>query len=221
MPTSGGHVVWSPDGQEIAFRSGEDLFRKPADGSRGEERLPQSILNPDSWSPDGRFIVYAAIDAGVDIWMLPLFGERKPAPLVQTQFNEGLARISPDGNWMAYESDESGRWEVYARPTHGPPGRWQLSSTGAAFGVGLRWNPKGKEVFYVSADWKLMSVPVTGGVPFQAGVPKALFALPPDSVFDIAPDGQRFLTPAPVQGQGPAVSPISVVLNWTAEFTAK
>lgn len=218
MPTSGAHVIWSPDGREIAFKSGEDLYKKPADGSRGEEQLLQSVLNPDSWSPDGRFIVYAAVDHGVDIWMLPLFGERKPVPLLQTQFNEGLARISPDGNWMAYESDESGRWEVYVRPMRGPPGRWQLSSAGAAFGVGLRWNPKGKEVFYVSADWKLMSVPVTSGVTFQAGVPKTLFALPPDSEFDIAPDGQRFLTPAPVQGQGPALSPISVVLNWTAEF---
>jgi len=221
MPTSNAHVVWSPDGREIAFKSGEGLYIKPADGSRGEELLLQSILNPDSWSPDGRFIVYAAVDHGVDIWMLPLFGERKPVPLVQTQFNEGLARISPDGNWMAYESNESGRWEVYVRPMRGPPRRWQLSSAGAAFGIGLRWNPKGKELFYVSDDEKLMSVPITNGATFQAGVPKALFAMPPDSEFDVAPDGQRFLINAPVQGQGQASPPISVVLNWTAEFTPK
>jgi eukaryotic-like serine/threonine-protein kinase len=223
-PAAGAHVVWSPDGREIAFRSGEDLYRRKADGSGGEELLVQSSSweNPDSWSPDGQFIVYATRDpkTGVDIWMLPLFGDRKPVPLVQTRSTEGLARISPDGNWLAYESDESGEWEVYVRPLHGT-GRWQLSSGGVALnGLGLSacWNRNGKELFYVSADWKLMSVSVTNGPNFQAGLPKSVFALPPDSEFDVAPDGQRFLISAPVQDQGQASPPINVVLNWTADL---
>ena len=120
---------------------------------------------------------------------------------------------------MAYESDESGRLEVYVRPIRGSAGRWQLSSAGVADGPGLRWNRNGKEFLFVSADWKLMSVPITVGSNFQAGGARPLFSLPPNSEFDIAPDGQRFLTNAPVQDQGQAHAPIYVVLNWTAELT--
>jgi eukaryotic-like serine/threonine-protein kinase len=230
-PTSiaaGRNSVWSPDSRSVIFRSaGHNLSKKSADGSGDEEPLLRSpdfaYKAPDSWSPDGHILIYSTVGpetAGSDIWMLPILGDRKPVPLVKTQFSEQGAAISPDGRWLAYESDESGRSEVYVQPMQGS-GRWQITSTGVAELVEsprLRWNRNGRELLYVSPDWKLMSVPVRAGLKFEAGVPKPLLALQPTSLFDIAPDGRRFLVRVPVREEGQANPAVEVVVNWTAEL---
>jgi eukaryotic-like serine/threonine-protein kinase len=227
--SGGGVASWSPDGQRIAYGFGDrelpQLYVKRADGSAPEEALLQVKDEPfpDCWSPDGRYLVYETSNrkTGSDLWVLPLFGDRKPIPFSQTQFNETAGTISPDGHWIAYESDESGRWEVYVRPFPGPGRRWQISSGGAAgsppyWRLEPKWRKDGKELFYVSADWKLMSVPVRLGATFEMGTPTPLFPLRKDSEYDVSGDGRRFLVLAEDQNQPPPL--IKVVLNWTSEL---
>lgn len=227
-PTSiagGRNAIWSPDGRYVIFRSsGNNLSRKLADGSGDEELLLRSpdfgYKLPTCWSPDGQFLIYEALsppEHQTDIWMLPLSGERKPVPVVQTQFSEEEAVLSADGRWLAYESDESGRAEVYVQPMQGS-GRWQISSTGVAEGPHLHWNRSRNELFYVSADWKLTAVQVKTRVKFEAGIPKSLISLEPDSSFDVAPDGRRFLVRVPMQEEEQANPSFEVVLNWMSEL---
>ena len=131
-----GYPIWRPDGKRLAFLFGkegiENLFWKPADGSSGEERLTTSeyAQNPESWSPDGEVLAFTESHptTGEDIWVLSLEGERKPQPWLQTRFNESNAQVSPDGRWLAYESNESGRNEVYVQPFPGPGGKRQVST---------------------------------------------------------------------------------------------
>ena len=110
------------------------------------------------WSPDGRFLLYDSVSAkgGVDIWALPLEG-RKAFAVVQTQFNERLGQFSPDGKWIAYQSDKTGRFEIYVQPFPGTGGDVPVSTDG---GTQVRWNPRGSELFYVAADDRLMAVPI-------------------------------------------------------------
>jgi WD40-like Beta Propeller Repeat len=157
----------------------------------------------------------------MDLWVLPLFGDRKPIPFLQTPFNENTAKISPDGQWIAYESNESGKWEIYVRPFFHPGPKWQVSSGGAAeasFGIstGPKWSSDRKELFYVSLDGKLMSVPVKLGPTLQMDTPRSLFTLPEGSEYDPSPGRQRFLVLAPDTTAPPA--PITLVLNWTADL---
>jgi serine/threonine protein kinase len=227
LPASEGR--WSPDGREIIYLDRQNgvlsLRRKAADGSGTEETL----LQLDHWlaaraqSPDGKSLLYETIfpDTGVDLWLLPLSGERKPVPFVQTHFNEGNATFSPDGRWVTYVSDKSGKAEIYARPFSGSGAEMKVSSSGTSAGlmggssIAVHWRGDGKELFYLSADWQVMAVPVTLGSTLQAGLPQPLFAIPPGSQFDVSPDGQRFLVNARVQG--PESPPLNVVVNWTAE----
>jgi Tol biopolymer transport system component len=154
-----------------------------------------------------------------DLWCLPLSGERKPVPFLKTEFFEGQGQFSPDGRWVAYPG-ESGRTEVYVRPF--PPGaggdKWQISSGGAAHS---RWRQDGKELFYISANLKLMAVPVKPGAMFQPGVAQELFQTRIDSVnsdivfrYDATADGKRFLLS--VRLEEVASRSITVVLNWAA-----
>jgi hypothetical protein len=143
--------------------------------------------------------------------VLPLFGDRKPYPLLQTEFAEDEARFSPNGRWVAYESDETGTREVYVREFQGSGGRRQVSAGG---GLSPRWRSDGKELFYLSGG-ELMGVEVkTNGSSFEAGVPKLLFER--GFGFDVSGDGQRFLIPVP--GEESLSAPITVVLNWTADL---
>jgi eukaryotic-like serine/threonine-protein kinase len=219
------HPVWSPDGSRIVFASDRDgtsnLYLKISSGTGTDELLLQSDTPKYStdWSPDGRLIAFESQDptTGSDLWVLPLFGDRKPIPFLQTEFNEGQGQFSPDGRWMAYSSDESGRREVYVQAFPASSGKWQISTAGGAF---PRWRRDGKELFYLAADQKLMAVAVQADSTLQAGRPQALFDAhvfgAPIVPYSVSADGQRFLVNTPAQEVNS--SPITVVLNWTSEL---
>jgi serine/threonine protein kinase/Tol biopolymer transport system component len=218
--------AWSPDGKNIAFTSNRggqlDLYVKPADGS-GEERL---LLKTDEykilqrWTKDGRFLLFDSTGpkTAQDVWALP-FPSGQPVPLVQTQFIERWARVSPDGRWLAYTSNESGPDEIYVRPfTPGAPAgtgaKWLVSKGG---GIRPLWRPDGKEVFYVTAGGEVMGVDIDTNKGFQAGTPRRMFTAPPGVLgvgWDLSPDGKHFLFVAPPNAG--RVVPFTVVLNWAA-----
>jgi serine/threonine protein kinase len=226
--------VWSPDGSRIAFgslRNGKwGIYQKSANGTGGEELLVESDLPvvPMCWSPDGRFIVYTLRDpkTGSDVWVLPL-GDKKPVPFLQSPFNELDPQISPNGKWILYTSDETGRNEIYVRPFPTGEGKWQISSKGGWY---PRWRRDGKELFYLETNpspRNVISVKVNSAGPtFEYGDPAALFDshygnaghASPYEALRVSPDGQRFLIPRPEDSDGQATgsAPITVVLNWTA-----
>ena len=162
--------VWSPDGARIVFASARgtppNLYQKASIGGGGDELLLKSTSNnqPTDWSSDGQFIVYARMDPTTqwDLWLLPMSGgqDRKPVPLLQTEFNEHLGRVSPDGRWIAYVSDESGSNEVYVRPFRGPGPKRRISANG---GSEPKWRGDGKELFYLAADGSVIAVGVRAG----------------------------------------------------------
>ena len=221
---------WTPDGKRIVYISNKDgprnLYWQLADGSGGLERLTTSerVDIPSSWSPDGRLLAFSEVAApqGYDIWVLRL-SDRKPQPFLQTQFNEAAAQFSPDGNWVAYASDESGRNEIYVQPYPGPGGKWQISTDG---GREPLWNRNGRELFYRNGN-KMMSVEIATKPSFSLGTPKVLFewryeSLPGISTpnYDVSPDGQRFLMLKAAQ-QDVSAREIDVVLNWFEELKLK
>jgi serine/threonine-protein kinase len=240
--------LWSPDGKRIAFASARagkppNLFWKPADGSGAEERLTTSdhLQAPHSWSPDGQVLAFTDTGptTGQDIWVLPLEGDpsaalrtgpsagsgqgRKPRPFLQTTFLESGARFSPDGRWLAYLSDESGRNEIYVQPFPGPGGKWQISREG---GTQPLWARNG-EIFYRNGNQLMVVETKTqpGSQPiFSAGTPRLLFEGPyvatgtAASNYDVTADGQRFLMVKPSAQEGAAATQINVVLNWFEEL---
>jgi len=175
--------VWSPDGKNIAFTSDRaghwDLYIKPTDGSAEERVLLKSdnIKAPTGWSKDSRFLLFmdASPTTSADIWALPMQGEQKPLPVLQTQFIEGWGTLSPDGRWVAYRSDESGALEIYVRP-FSPGGsagaKWLVSKGG---GIYPRWRADGKRLFYSTLNSQLMAVEIDAGKGFLAGTPRRLF----------------------------------------------
>ena len=227
-PSDDKFPIWSPDGNRIIFVSQREstytLYQKSSSGVGGEEVLLKlnDYMVPEDWSPDGRFIAYSILAANnpknfTDLWVLPLFGERKPTPYVQAESWEAQARFSPDGRWIAYQSTESGGPEVYVQSFPVSSGKVRISTQG---GADPRWRRDGKELFYLAADHKLMAVEVKTGSAFEAGVPKALFQAPIIDLYDaykhytVTNDGQRFLIVTPAEEV--ASDPITVVLNWTA-----
>jgi dipeptidyl aminopeptidase/acylaminoacyl peptidase len=216
--------VWSPDGRTVAFASSRtgklDIYQRPANMGGPEQILLQlgakPIVYPSDWSADGRYLAYYRTDdtTQLDIWVLPLFGDRKPFPYVHGDFNESQGQFSPDGRWMAYVSDESGTQQVYIQSFPALTGKEQVSTAG---GSEPRWRRDGKELFYVAADRKLMSVPVKSGTTLQADAPRALFETtlpfaPARQNYSVSPDGQRFLLNTPAG----TTSPIIIVENWSA-----
>ncbi|HEY6065316.1 MAG TPA: protein kinase [Thermoanaerobaculia bacterium] len=214
--------VWSPDGTRIAFSRMEKtlltkIVAKPLAGGGGEETLFQGSgdICPKSWSSDGRYIAYETLAASArtksDIWILPLSGDRKPFPFLATQFDELSPQFSPDGRWVLYTSDESGRPELYAAPFPGPGSKWQISAGGS---LGGDWLQGGKEITYLTLDMKQVSVGVKADVSgFETSVPRVLFSANQAIFFRSDPTGDRELMAIPEAAEN---TPINLVSNWPA-----
>lgn len=223
--TSSISPVWSPDGAEIVFASNRDgpynLYRKPANGSKEEELLLKTNENkrPLDWSRDGRFLLYSVSDTPgfvtEHIWVLPMQGDRTPFPFQNTRFDESRARFSPDGHWIAYDSSESGRHEVYVREfqpsagSAGAGGKWMVSKDGGVF---PQWRGDGKELIYRSVGAQAMSVSVDTSHSFQAGAPRELFRFPAGGGVLPMADFKRFLAVVPLDQAVP--QSFTVMLNW-------
>ncbi len=212
-----GPAVWTPDGKKIQYGE-RDLFEKPVSGTTAEKPLFKSGLGKTTFdvSSDGKYQLFALDNRQtlLDVWVLPLFGEGKPFPFVATPHNENTARFSPDGKWVAYDSSESGKEEVYVRAfPDADAGKWQISNAG---GVHPVWRGDGKEIFYRNGR-NIMASEITLNPEFESGTPKILFetALPTladDTLFDVSRDGERFVLSTPPDSQ--YFSSVTVVLNW-------
>jgi Tol biopolymer transport system component len=225
--------MFSPDGNAVIYSA---LARDPAEPERPPSfqlfqrplaRGPSVLVlataaakQVTDWSSDGRFLLYRTIDItdtfDMDLWVMPLYGDRKPFVLVDTPFEERDARFSPDGRWVVYQSNDSGRFEIYAQSFLLPGERRRLSRQG---GVQPRWRADGRELFYVNLDGDLMAIP-TDVVPgaMHTGPEVRLFRAPIGETLDIAlhryvasRDGQRFLIDTVVEE---SAAPIVVILNW-------
>lgn len=220
---------WAPDGTRLVFFDGGQggqppgISQKLASGAGAEEQLYDStdgaIAIPGDWSPDGQSIVFRRLPPGTQggLWLLSLSGQRQARPVPQTDMRGTNGRFSPDGRWLAYESSESGRAEVYVQPFPSTGAKWLISRNG---GVRPRWRRDGKELFYVTAERRLAAVPIVTGETFQAGDPSELFdvSFATNGVnpypYAASADGQRFLVITPEETA--SSSAISVVLNWAS-----
>jgi Tol biopolymer transport system component/tRNA A-37 threonylcarbamoyl transferase component Bud32 len=220
------YPVWSPDGERIAYTSNVqghmDLFIKSASGAGDAEPLVVSEANkyPTDWSPDARFLAVMVVEpgkrTGSDIWVLSM-PDRKFSPFLATEANEGGATFSPDDRWLAYQSNASGRPEIYVTPFPTPGGKWQVSQDG---GVQATWRRDGKGLYFRSLDGKLMEAAVAErGSAVEVGTPHELFQAQLAGfggttwVYAVAPSGDRFLL---LRSQQNEPNPLSLVTNWTA-----
>lgn len=179
-PSNDNSPLWSPDGTRIVFSTAREgpgeVYRKGASGVDHEETLLKAGTDyrwPSDWSRDGRFIVYIqqGTKTQLDLWLLPTFGDGQPRKYLASEFSEFNGRVSPDGRWMAYTSNETGSNEVFVQSFPEPGRKAQVSKDG---GSHPRWRNDGKELFYLGANNKLMAVSVNEGNDFAAGVPAAL-----------------------------------------------
>jgi Tol biopolymer transport system component len=225
-PALDGAPLWSPDGTRIAFDSNRkgafNLYLKPLSGARTEELLLETANNkiPQDWSKDGRFLLYREVDrkSNGDLWALEMTGsERKPHVVINTPFEERNGQFSPDGRWVAYETNESGRFEIVVQPFPDPRGKWQVSTNG---GAEPRWRADAKELYFIAPDGNLMAVSVVAsGSTFEAGKSEILFPtqIRTTSVTGIRPqyavsrDGRFLINQA---AQKSSSAPIMLILNW-------
>jgi len=223
-------MIWPPDGKTVLYGSliggVNHIYAKAADGSGSERTILASgdaSEVPSSISPDGRYLVYVrraltATQTSNDLWVLPLFGDGKPFPIVQTSFDDINAAVAPNGKWMAYQNDESGRTEIYITAFPGGGAKWQVSTTG---GISAHWRRDGKELFFLDAANNVMAVDIdTLGSTIRLGSPHALFsavgARRGSGPFDVTADGKRFLiNSGDVKESG---EPMTLVVNWTSEL---
>ncbi len=232
------YSVWSPDGNRLAFvsvsSSSYDFYQKPTNGAQAQE-LPlssQKVQVPTSWSADGRYLLYFSFDSGAggDLWVLPMTGTRKAFPFLQSSFAKVWGQFSPDGRWVAYQSNESGRDEIYVRRFLKPgdavdsavaqAGQWQVSTAGGIFPT---WRADGKELFYIDPAGMMMAAPITQtGSAVVPGTPVTLFQTnvmgggsdtAQGRQYDVAPDG-RFMINRVVDN---AAAPITLIQNWNPE----
>jgi len=221
----GATPVWSPDGTRIAYqcsRSGVyDICQVFADATGKPEPLVESNVVfklPVSWSPDGEYLLWNqnVEQTQWDIWLLPVQGDRKPVPYLRTPFDENTAAVSPDGHWLAYDSNETGRSEVYVRSFPEPREKYRVSTSG---GTSPKWSRDGRELLFWTSDTisytvgSAYTVDVQTGPAFRAGSPRLLFSPRQDIVgVSAAADLQRFLAAVPVQGSAPPS--ITVIMDW-------
>ena len=213
---------WTPDGKKIAFAEGReegfDLAITAVGGSGQVEYMleRERDQHPSSFSADGKHLLYydRGDETSWDIWVLPLEGDQEPYPFLMTPFAEVRARFSPDGGWVAYQTNESGRAEIYVQEFPGPGGKWQISTAG---GTEPQWSPDGQELYYISPEMNMMRVSVETGDSFDAGIPENLFPvrlrqITNNNRYLVAPDGERFLLLSSLQQD--STPPTTVVLNW-------
>jgi Tol biopolymer transport system component len=223
-PAFDGAPIWSPDAARLVFSSNRQLrglYMKNSDGTQEEKSIVSGDVDvdewPNDWSRDGKYILYTR---GTDLWFVRV-PELKSSLFLKVPFVLRNGQFSPDGKWVAYASNESGKWEIYVTSFPEARGKWQVSTGG---GEQPRWRGDGKELFYLSSDRKLMAAPVTTGANFDAGTPVALFQATPRQpvslndqfVYDVSRDGQRFLINTEVKQA--ETEPMSIVLNWTAKL---
>ena len=220
--------IWSPDGANILFVSDRDgisnFFEKPTNGASNEEE----VLKTDErkwlgdWSKDGKYVAFISFNpqTKLDLWVLPMFGDKKPISFLQTPFNEDGPRFSPDGHFIAYYSDDAGPYEIYVQPFPATGAKWQISSCG---GMQPRWRSDVKELFYMAPNRSLMAVDVNlSNGTLEAGVPKVLFAtsslgyVGPRNLYACSGDGQRFLINS-IKSDDVSI-PVTVVVNWAADL---
>jgi serine/threonine protein kinase len=229
-PQSSGDPVWWPDGKSVVFSYGapganDSIYRQNADGTGSKEKLfetPGITDFPFSVTPDGRYIAYMRHDpksnTGWDIWALPTFDDQKPFPVVATNFLDVTPSFSPDGKWLAYANDETGRVEVYIQPFPGGAGRWQVSTAG---GARPSWRKDGKELYFWSTDQQLMAVDIQqNGASLQLGAPHALFKATTVTgsvgTYTASADGKKFVMNTVLPQS--LSEPLTLITNWPADL---
>jgi hypothetical protein len=222
-PANDPFPVWSPNGEDIVWGSNRDgvyhLYRRAASGSGQDALILKAPLFklPTDWSRDGKYVLYRQIDPAThyDIWALPLgAADAKPFPVLQSAANEAAAVLSPDGKWLAFGSDESGRYEVYLQSFPDGGGKRQVSTAG---GNSPQWRSDGRELYFHAPDGKLMATSVEGGANITTTAPVALFEFLPGGnlvtpYYTVTPDGRRFLLSTLVETD--AAAPLAVIVNW-------